>query len=147
MNTIHGFLAAAILWLPLAAPAAAQMPDNLPPARQALWREIQEANDSMAAAYNRGDRRVAAAFFADDGIIQGGGGPAVQGRVAIDEFYAGGSNQWRLEVLGVGGGNDLAYQIGRLTVIRPDGRESSGQFVVIWKRDASGRLRIAMDLF
>jgi ketosteroid isomerase-like protein len=147
MRIRHALLIAGLFTTPTAPAAGQTMPADLPPARQALWLEIQAANDSMAAAFNRGDMRQAAAFFADDGIIQGGG-PAIQGRGAIDEFYARSQGQqWRLEVVGIGGGNDLAYQIGTLHVTRQDGRTSSGPFVVIWRRDAAGRLRIAMDLF
>jgi uncharacterized protein (TIGR02246 family) len=142
--------AAALAGVPLGAQSA---PANLSPSRTALWREIRAVNDSMEAAFNRGDMKAVARFYADDARLAGQGGPVTEGRDAIDQYWAGIKNpkRWRLEVLAVGGSPALAYQQGRshLTTASPEGAErtSTVDFVVIWRRQPNGSLRMLMDLY
>jgi ketosteroid isomerase-like protein len=132
---------------------AQQMPANLPPARAALWREIRAVNDSMEAAFGRGDMKTVAAFYADDAKMTGGG-PIVEGRAAIDDYWrriGTSKGTWKLEVYEVGGSRELAYQKGRSVLTLRDAsgveRVSTVDFVVIWRRDSKGGLRIALDLY
>ena len=146
---------AAVLALPCAATSARaqDMPAGLSAPRAALWREIRAVNDSMEAAFGRGDMKAVAAFYADDARMAGGG-QLVEGRVAVDGYWArlGASpGTWRLEVFEVGGSRDLAYQRGRSHLALRDstGRErvSTVDFVVIWRRDPGRGLRIWLDLY
>ena len=135
------------LLLANAVAGAQQPPADLPEAKKVLWREIRAVNDSMEAAYNRGDMKAVSLFYADDAKMTGGGSMTA-GRAAFDAYWAragstGGT--WKLEVHKVGGSRELAYQIGRSTLITANG-PSIVDFVVIWKRDAKGGLRISMDL-
>ena len=126
---------------------AQQSPADIPPAKKALWQEIRAVNDSMEAAYNRGDMKAVSAFYADDAKMTGGG-PMTAGRAAFDQYWAragASGGTWKLEIIKVGGNRDLAYQIGRSTLTTPNG-PSIVDFVVIWKRDSKGGLRISMDL-
>ena len=54
-------------------------------------------------------------------------------------------------MLEVGGTRDAAYQVGvsHLTVLTPERGEQTHvlEFVVIWKRQADGSLKIALDLY
>lgn len=130
------------------------LPAGLSPARAALWREIRAVNDSMEAAFSRGNMKAVAAFYADDAKMTGGSGPMVEGRSAIDAYWREVGTipgSWRLEVRDIGGSRDLAYQRGhsRLTQRDTNGRErvSAVDFVVIWRREPGGQLRIWMDLY
>lgn len=131
---------------------AAQAP-TLPPERQALWREIRLLNDSVEAAFNRGDMAVAATFYAADARMRGPRTPEVRGRTAIDGYWAGIRNpvRWTLEVLDVGGDQALASQLGRshLTSRGRDGVEHTSvtDFLVVWERQGAGPLRMVLDLW
>ena len=136
-----------------ATPVLAQAPSGYSAPRQAMWAEIRALNDSMEAAFNRGDLSAVARFYADDARMRGQGARETRGRAAIDAYWTGIRNpvRWRLEVLDVGGNRDLAYQVGRshLTSRGQDGRERtySTDFVVVWERQRDGSLRIILDLW
>lgn len=137
--------------LSLSNTAAAQQA-NLPPARAAIWNEVKALNDSMVAAFNRGDKLAVARFYADNARMAGGGGPETAGRAAIDRYWTRGQGpgSWRLEVLDVGGSANLAYQVGRSHLTSGTGataRTYVTNFVVVWERQAGGGLRITYDLY
>jgi ketosteroid isomerase-like protein len=115
----------------------------------ALRREIEQLNRGMEAAVNRGDLLAAAAFYADDAVVRTLNGVVAQGRTAIDGYFRSiGKAQWKLDVIAVGGAADSPYQVGRSTLIhgsRPD--TSIVGFLVIWKRQRTGQLRIALDYY
>ncbi len=103
----------------------------------------------MEAAVNRGDLLAAAAFYADDAIVRTQTEVVAQGRTAIDCYFQSiGRAQWKLDVIEVGGHPDSPYQVGRSTLIhgaRPD--TSVVGFVVVWKRQSDGQLRILLDYY
>jgi ketosteroid isomerase-like protein len=142
-----------ILAFTAAAPLAAQEPPTPSAVRQEMMAEIRSMNDSMEAAFNRGDMGAVAAFYADHARMRGPRGPEITGRAAIDAYWTGIRNpvKWRLDVLDVGGNRDLAYQVGRshLTSRGRDGREQtySTGFVVVWERQPNGALRMILDLW
>ena len=144
----------AIVALGLSSPSAAGAQGAAQhPADPALVGEIRALNDSMVATLARGDMAGIARFYADDGRLVGPRRATVRGRAEIDRYWTSllGAKSWRLEVLEVGGTRDAAYQVGisRLTTAAPDGREQThvSEFVVIWKRQADGSLKIALDLY
>jgi hypothetical protein len=76
----------------------------------------------------------------------------VRGRAAIDAYWTGLRNprSWKLDVIEVGGHRDNPYQIGRSTLVTggPSGdRTSVVEFLVIWRRQPSGVLRMAVDYY
>lgn len=119
----------------------------------ALVAEIRALNDSMVATLARGDAAGVARFYADDGRLVGPRRSTVRGRAEIDRYWGSmkGAKSWRLEVIEVGGTRDAAYQVGvsSLTSASPDGTERTyvSEFVVIWKRQPDGSLRISLDLY
>ena len=118
----------------------------------ALRAEIQAVNDSMVAAFNSGDMLAVARFYTDDARIDGERGELVQGRAAIDKYWTGIRNakSWKLDVIDVGGHPDNPYQIGRSTLVTtgPNGdRTSVVEFLVIWRREPGGGLRMAVDYY
>ena len=119
----------------------------------ALAAEVRALNAAMMAAFDRRDLAAVARFYADDARIVGPGRATVRGRAAIDRYWTGLRNPraWKLEVVEVGGSRDRVYQVGvsAFTSARDDGTESTYtcDFVVIWKRQRDGTLRIALDLY
>jgi ketosteroid isomerase-like protein len=106
----------------------------------------------MVAAFNSGDMLAVARFYTDDARIDGERGELVQGRAAVDKYWADIRNakSWKLDVIDVGGHPDNPYQIGRSTLVTtgPNGdRTSVVEFLVIWRRDPRGGLRIAVDYY
>ena len=139
------YLIACILAFAAAPPLAAQ--------QTALHAEVTRLNEEMMAAFRSGDRAAVARFYADDARIVGPQRRVVQGREAIDRYWAsvGSPAEWKLEVVEVGGSADEAYQLGVSTLTSP-GRDGTPDtytcdFVVIWKRQPDGKLRITLDQY
>jgi ketosteroid isomerase-like protein len=126
--------------------ASAQQPAN---DTTALRREIEALNRGMEDAVNRGDLKGAAAFYADNAIVRTARRIIAQGRKQIDDYFAGiGKASWKLDVIQVGGDRDAPYQVGRSTLIhgaRPD--TSVVSFVVYWRRQTDGKLKIELDYY
>ena len=120
--------------------------------RSTLRQEIDSLNRAMEQAFAKGDMMAVARFYADDAKLMGPRGDDVSGRAAIDRYWSGikDAKSWKLEVLDVGGDRTTAYQVGRSTLVTGGtggDRTSVSRFVVIWKRQADGRLRIALDFY
>jgi uncharacterized protein (TIGR02246 family) len=109
--------------------------------------EIERINREMTAALERNDGLAVARVYADDARIVGPKRQEVKGREAIDRYWTRIKDaKWTLDVIEVGGTRDDAYQIGRSTLTSAGGTYIC-DFVVIWKRDAAGKLRIHLDLY
>lgn len=123
----------------------------LPLFAQAPREEIEKLNREMTAALEGGDGLAVARIYADDARIVGPKRSEIKGREAIDRYWSRIKNaKWTLDVFEVGGTRDDAYQIGRSTLTWKDGDKEGSyicDFVVIWKRDANGKLRIHLDLY
>lgn len=142
-------LLAALLVCIAAQGGTAQQPRT---ARRDLKAELVAMNDSLVSAFNRGNAAAVARFYADDARMDGERGTVVQGREAIDRFWADLKNpkSWKLEVIAVGGRPDQPYEIGRSTIVTsgPNGdRVSVVEYLLIFRRDARGRLRIIVDYY
>ena len=119
---------------------------------RSVRQEIDSLNRAMEQAFAKGDMAAVAKFYADDAKLMGPRGEDVVGRAGIDRYWLGikGAKSWKLEVLDVGGDRDTAYQVGRSTLVTAGGvrdNTSVSRFVVIWKRQPDGRLRIALDFY
>ncbi len=119
----------------------------LPLLAEAPREEIERLNREMTAALNRGDGLAVAAIYADDARIVGPKRQTVEGREAINQYWSRIKNaKWTLEVREVGGTKDDAYEVGVSTLTSERGSYTC-DFVLLWKRDASGKLRIHLDLY
>lgn len=95
------------------------------------------------------------AFFLPDGVMFPPNG-RVEGQEAIrahmtNAFQPGTRLDWEPVTAVAAESGDLAYTIGRWTsvVVRADGSDSvtgRGNYVTIWRRDADGRWRVAVDI-
>jgi ketosteroid isomerase-like protein len=136
-----------LIALILPAMARAQSPDLA-----AIRAEVESVNRAMEAAFNRGDMLAVARFYADDAAIMG---PRmrVRGRENLDRYWQGITNpkSWRLDVFEVGGSRDEPWQVGRSTLVSlgAGGEEHTSvvDFIVLWRRQADGRLRIHVDMY
>ncbi len=114
--------------------------------------EIASLNRSMEDALRRGDLAGVAAVYADDGVLLSRDGTRYAGREEVDAYWGRleGARDWQLSVDRVEGEGGLWVQRGtsRLTVER-DGelRVSEVDFLLVWVREADGRLRIALDAY
>ena len=125
--------------------AVAATPDT-----SALRREIEALNRGMEAAINRGAPLEAAAFYADDAVVRTASSVVASGRKGVDDYFRsiGNVRSWKLDVNAVGGTHDQPYQVGRSTLVHgaPE-RTSVVDFLVIWKRQPDGTLRIVLDYY
>ncbi len=137
----------------LAAGASRSAPNaTAEPAGASRLAEVRARNAAMEERFRAGDLRGVAAFYADDGVLLAPGGARVEGRAAIDAYWARFTEpvDWRLTVDGLEGGDDLLVQRGTSRLVRRrDGVEhvSEVRFVLVWVRQADGILRIAVDAY
>lgn len=133
-------------------PAFAGAQASAAPDPAALRREVEALNQEMEAAFNRGDLKAVAAFYADNAVVRTSRQVAAQGRTAIDRYFTGIQNpkRWKLDVYGVSaaGGSDLVFQTGMSTLVSgsPE-RVSPFEFALVWKRQSNGKLRIVLDYY
>jgi uncharacterized protein (TIGR02246 family) len=148
---IFPFLCGATLSMALASTAHAQAASSSAAARHELRREVEGLNRQMEEAFNRGDMATVARFYADDGRVVGPGGMDVRGRAALDAYWAGirQPRSWKLDVFDVDGTRDMAWQLGRSTLVAgaEDASPSVVDFLLIWKRQPDGTFRIQMDFY
>ena len=133
--------------------ASAQPSASVASASQSsLYAEVDSLNRAMVAAFNANPAGVAR-FYADSARIVGPRRSTVRGREAIDRYWANirKPSEWTLTVVEVGGSRDAVHQVGisRLTSPGRDGKPDTYEcdFVVLWRRQADGTLRITLDLY
>ena len=137
-----------IAWLHcLGGSAGAQQ--TVPDTTHAVYREVVALNRAMEQSAAGATARGASAFYADDAIIRTARRIVARGRQQIERYFDQVRNAvWKLEVIQVGGHNDAPYQVGRSVLIhgtRPD--TSVVDFVVYWRRQSDGKLRIELDYY
>lgn len=114
----------------VAAPSGADDTNAAIGARTAAWTK----------AWNAGDAAALSRMYTSDGMLLPPNSRAVNGRAAIEKFWAGDVDDQltvalesrEIEPLGDGS----AYEIGAYTVSNADGDTvDTGKYVVIWRRD------------
>jgi ketosteroid isomerase-like protein len=116
----------------------------------ALTREVEQRLQAMSQAAEKGDLKLAASYYADDAIIRQSKSVAARGREEIDRYFTGIASlkSWKLESFSVSGTRDLVYQTGRSTLVSGSPEHTSVvDFLVVWKRQADGTLRIHLDYY
>ena len=113
--------------------------------------EITQLSKQFGEIFTAGDMSALAALYTEDGQVLPPGGPTAQGHQAIRQFWQGvrdaGIEAAELQTLEVGGGGELAYEIGRGTLtVRGGGGTSSVvvRYVVVWRRQGDG-WKMAVD--
>ena len=132
-----------------AVPAFAQSKD----ARAAIKQADKEWLQAAAAK----DLERTLSFWTDDAVIQPPGQPAVIGKEAIRRYVADGFKQPGFSVIWLSGepvvasGGDMAYTLGtnQFTFQDPKGAlvKVRGRGVVVWRRQADGKWKCAVDIW
>jgi ketosteroid isomerase-like protein len=148
---VLALLLAALPLLAGARPAAAQRAER-DDRTNALRREIAARFDTLLAAFRRDDPRAMAAVFAEDGTIRGPQEVRAHGRDAIERYWLSRprAQAWEIEILEIGGGTDAPWTHARsIRMVPVEGRTERRitEFIVVWKRDRDGVLRIYLDLY
>src|SRR5262245_54918038 len=104
--------------------------------------EIRTLTAQLNKAFANGDATEIASWYADAARLLPDGAPRVDGRLAIEGFFAqaidAGFNGLELETQEVTASGDLTIEIGRWTSSVGEG--DHGKYVVVWKHE-SGRLK------
>ena len=116
---------------------------------------IEDTDARFVEAYNRGDVASVAALYTDDAVLLPPNLETLRGRQAIQEFWNGarqmGVREVMLQTVSVEDSGHLAYEIGAYTLqIQPEGGEATtdkGKYMVIWKRQADGSWKLAVDIW
>jgi uncharacterized protein (TIGR02246 family) len=133
----------------------AKPPAALPDNRAADEAALRAALTQWSAAAQEKDAAKFASFYTEDGILMLEGAPDAQGMEAIRQDTAGMmsdphfSLSFAPDKVEVARSGDLAYDIGSytLTMSDPEGNPvtQKGQYVDVWKKDAKGEWKVAVD--
>ena len=155
-----GFRRIAALSLVLGLAACAAPPPPPPPAtppdtRAADEAAIRAASKAWSAAAQAKDVQKFIAYYAEDAKVLLEGGPDLNGMAAIREGMTGmmGDPNFALsfqtEQVTVARSGDVAYETGThsLTLTGPNKKpvSSAGHFVVVWRKQADGSWKAAVD--
>jgi len=112
--------------------------------------EVRAASNGVADAEARKDALAVMPFWAEDAVVHFNGETALKGKAAIQKMYA--ERLPRLDTfrattdsVQVAPGGDLAWETGSTSVTLPNaaGPPSSSKFLIVWRREADGKWRIA----
>ena len=112
--------------------------------RVAIRDELDAINAGFGEAFETQDAERLAAFYADDARLLFHGQPIIRGRAAVDaalgDMVEGGPATLRFVTDEVIEDGSLVIDIGRIF-----GPGSQSKYVVVYQRQADGRLRIVID--
>lgn len=111
---------------------------------------IETTNRAFAAAFLRGDADAVAGLYTVDARLIPPGAEVVSGRPAIAAFWKGaieaGLTDIVLETQELESVGDLAYEVGSVKLVAPDGGVSRDRYLVVWKRE-NGKWRLHRDIW
>jgi uncharacterized protein (TIGR02246 family) len=133
------------------APPPAEPPDT----RAADEAAIHAAVKEWSAAAQAKDAEKFASFYAEDGVLMLENAPNAHGIAALREGIGGMMQDPNFDLsfaadkVEAARSGDLAYETGSytLTMSDPQGNPATqnGHYVVVWKKDASGTWKVAVD--
>jgi len=112
--------------------------------------EVREASRLVAEAEARKDAVAVMPFWAEDAVVHFNGEAAIRGKEAIGKMYA--ERLPRLDTfraesdsIEVAPAGDLAWETGSTAVTLPNasGPPSTSKFLIVWRKEADGKWRIA----
>jgi len=124
----------------------------------AIEQTIQASADAYEQASMAGDTEALTSLYSDDAIVMAPGMPRAEGidavRTAYQQMYAAGAPTTASIEPGtvfVSASGDVAYEAGSYTFTGtgPDGSEftDSGKYLAVWKPNATGEWKIAVDIW
>jgi ketosteroid isomerase-like protein len=117
---------------------------------------IQKAVAGFEAAATNKNASQMASFYSADATLLPPGSPAIQGQGNIQGFWQGfldaGAAEPKIQTLSVESSGDLAFEIGTYSAIMPNPQTgvpgpSSGKYLVVWKRQSDGTIKMVADMF
>ncbi|HEV8232170.1 MAG TPA: DUF4440 domain-containing protein [Thermoanaerobaculia bacterium] len=121
-----------------------------------LRARLESMGKAFSDAYNSGDDKKVASFYAEDAVVLPPDSDLVRGRAAIEEFWAGahkaGIKNMRLEVLDAESSGNYAVETGKATAdVQPEGQAAATtetfKYVVVWKKQKGGEWKIIRDIW
>ncbi len=119
--------------------------------------EVDRLARAFEAAYARGDMAAAAAFYTEDALIMPPDREAARGRPAIEQNFRALREQRGITALAIHSqeivtAGEFAFDVGAVTELRSDSREGEAsetalKYLAVWRRQADGMWRIAVDIF
>jgi ketosteroid isomerase-like protein len=113
---------------------------------------ISRAYKAFEDAFYKGDAETISRMYTEDAELLVPEMPVVKGRAAIGEVWSmilgPGGNRVRVDVQEVEENSGWAYDLGTFQATSPNGNTlNAGKYIVIWKRQPSGELKIHRDIF
>ena len=113
---------------------------------------ISKAYKAFEEAFYKGEADTISRMYTEDAELLVPEAPIVKGREAIRQVWAtiigSGGNRVRVDVQEVEENGEWAYDLGTFEATAPDGNVlNAGKYIVIWKRQPAGELKIHRDIF
>ena len=116
---------------------------------------IEKAILAWQNAANAKDAAAVANLYTEDATLLPPGSPSVKGRNNIQQywqaFFDAGASDAQLHVIDVTAFGDMAYEIGAFEANLPAPQggtaRTQGKYVVIWKRQPDGGIKLLADIF
>jgi len=152
MNVMRRFVAMVAV---LVAVGCAQRPAEPPDTRAADEAAIRASIREWSAAAQAKDAAKFVSFYADDAVVMMAGAPDISGIAAIREGIGGMMQDpafalsFAADNVVVARSGDLAYETGAYTMSMtgPDNKPATeqGHYVVVWRKQADGAWKVAVD--
>jgi uncharacterized protein (TIGR02246 family) len=116
---------------------------------------IEKAISAFEKAANAKDVAALASMYTEDATLLPPGSAPIKGRQKIQQYWQGffdaGASDAKLRVVEVSSFGDVAYEIGafeaNLPVPQGGTARTQGKYVVIWKRQPDGSVKLHVDMF
>jgi uncharacterized protein (TIGR02246 family) len=113
--------------------------------------QIDQLAERFMETYNRGDARGMASFYAKNALLMPPNNDFIEGQPQIESFWQAvmdmGVKTLRLKVLEVEQHDDIAYEVGRASLLgEGDQVIDNAKYMVIWKRE-NGGWKLFRDIF
>ena len=126
---------------------------SLPAAAETFREAVEKGAEAWTGAFNAGDAAGVAALYSENGMLLPPDASQIQGRQAIQDTFQGwidaGFKNIVFNVVEVEESGDLGYEVGLFSVDYPtEGGQmatATGNYLVVWKRDADGVWRLYRD--
>ena len=114
--------------------------------------QVDRVNAKFVENFNRGDFAAACSVYTEDAKIMPPGGPTVEGRSRIQDFWSGATQQMgitgvTLKTVDLEADGNMAYELGSYVLTGNSGQLDEGKYVVVWKRESDGAWKWHRDIW